>query len=71
MGIKAKKPTSPGRRFQTASTFEEITRKAPERSLLGPIKSTGGRNSAGRMTIRHRGGGHRRSIAAALSEISA
>ncbi|MFO7738257.1 MAG: 50S ribosomal protein L2 [Desulfatiglandaceae bacterium] len=60
MGIKAKKPTSPGRRFQSASTFEEITRKKPERSLLGPIKSTGGRNSAGRMTIRHRGGGHRR-----------
>jgi len=60
MGIKAKKPTSPGRRFQSASTFEEITQKKPERSLLGPIKSTGGRNSAGRMTIRHRGGGHRR-----------
>jgi large subunit ribosomal protein L2 len=60
MGIKAKKPTSPGRRFQSASTFEDITRKKPERSLLGPIKRTGGRNSAGRMTIRHRGGGHRR-----------
>jgi large subunit ribosomal protein L2 len=60
MGVKAKKPTSPGRRFQSASGFEEITRKKPERSLLKPIRRTGGRNSVGHMTIRHRGGGHRR-----------
>ena len=59
MGIKTNKPTSPGRRFQTTSTFEEITRKKPEKSLLKPLKS-GGRNSTGRMTVRHRGGGHKR-----------
>jgi len=61
MGIKTKKPTSPGRRFQSYSTFEEITRKNAERSLLKPLKKSGGRNSTGRMTMRHRGGGHKRS----------
>ncbi len=60
MGIKTNKPTSPGRRFQSSSTFEEVTRKGPEKSLLAAIRKTGGRNSAGRMTIRHRGGGHKR-----------
>ena len=60
MGIKTNKPTSPGRRFQSSSTFEEVTRKGPEKSLLAGIRKTGGRNSAGRMTIRHRGGGHKR-----------
>ena len=60
MGIKTNKPTSPGRRFQSYSTFEEITRKKAERSLLRPLKKTGGRNSTGRMTVRHRGGGHKR-----------
>ena len=60
MGIKKYQPTSPGRRFQTVSTFEEITRTEPERSLLRPLKKSGGRNNNGRMTIRHRGGGHRR-----------
>ena len=60
MGIKTNKPTSPGRRFQSSLTFEEITRKKAERSLLRPLKKTGGRNSAGRMTVRHRGGGHKR-----------
>ena len=60
MGIKTNKPTSPGRRFQSSSTFEEVTRKGPEKSLLAGIRNTGGRNSAGRMTIRHRGGGHKR-----------
>jgi large subunit ribosomal protein L2 len=61
MAIKKHKPTSPGRRFQTGSTFEEITRKKPEKSLLRPSKKTGGRNALGRITIRHRGGGHKRS----------
>jgi large subunit ribosomal protein L2 len=61
MAIKKHKPTSPGRRFQTGSTFEEITRKRPEKSLLRPSKKTGGRNALGRITIRHRGGGHKRS----------
>lgn len=60
MAIKNNKPTSPGRRFQTSSMFEEVTRKIPEKSLLRPLKKTGGRNSLGRMTIRHRGGGHKR-----------
>jgi len=60
MGIKTNKPTSPGRRFQSSLTFEEITLKKAERSLLRPLKKTGGRNSAGRMTVRHRGGGHKR-----------
>jgi large subunit ribosomal protein L2 len=61
MGIKTNKPTSPGRRFQSSSTFEEITRKVPERSLLKALKKRGGRNSMGRITVRHRGGGHKRS----------
>ncbi|MDY6879846.1 MAG: 50S ribosomal protein L2 [Desulfatiglans sp.] len=60
MSIKAKKPTSPGRRFQTCSTFEELAQVKPEKSLLRPLKSKGGRNSLGRMTVRHRGGGHKR-----------
>ena len=60
MGIKKNKPTSPGRRFQSSSTFEEITRKKPERSLLKALKKRGGRNSMGRITVRHRGGGHKR-----------
>lgn len=61
MAIKSYRPTSPGRRFQTYSTLEEITRKKPERSLLRPLKKTGGRNSLGRITSWHRGGGHKRS----------
>jgi large subunit ribosomal protein L2 len=60
MAIRRYKPTSPGRRFQTVSAFEEITSTTPERSLLRPIKKTGGRNSNGRITSRHRGGGHKR-----------
>src|SRR5262247_3884378 len=60
MAIRSYKPTSPGRRFQTVSTFEEITSTTPERSLLGTIKKTGGRNNNGRVTSRHRGGGHKR-----------
>ena len=60
MGIKTNKPTSPGRRFQSSSTFEEITRKKPEKSLLRSLKKSGGRNSKGRITVRHRGGGHKR-----------
>jgi large subunit ribosomal protein L2 len=60
MGIKKFRPTSPGKRFQTVSTFEEITSRRPERSLLLPVKSTGGRNSYGRVTSWHKGGGHKR-----------
>jgi len=60
MATKRVKPTSPGRRFQTYSTYEEITRKTPERSLLKNLKKSGGRNANGRVTSRHRGGGHKR-----------
>jgi len=60
MAIKEVKPTSPGRRTQTYSTFEEITRTTPEKSLLVPLPGTGGRNNLGRITTRFRGGGHKR-----------
>jgi large subunit ribosomal protein L2 len=60
MGIRKRKPTSPGRRFQTVADFSEITRSSPERSLLGKSNNTGGRNNYGRKTSRHRGGGHKR-----------
>ncbi len=60
MGIKINKPTSPGRRFQTGSSFEEITQAKPERSLVRSINKKGGRNALGRVTARHRGGGHKR-----------
>jgi large subunit ribosomal protein L2 len=60
MGIKHFKPTSAGRRFQMVSTFEEITRSTPERSLLRPLRKTGGRNNLGRITSRYMGGGHKR-----------
>ena len=59
MAIRSRKPTSPGRRFQSSSTFEEITKTKPERSLLAKKNRTGGRNNLGRMTARHRGGGHK------------
>ncbi|HJX33817.1 MAG TPA: 50S ribosomal protein L2 [Desulfatiglandales bacterium] len=60
MAIKSHNPTTPGRRFYESITFEEITRNVPEKSLIRPLKRTGGRNSYGRMTSRHRGGGHKR-----------
>ena len=60
MAIRKRKPTSPGRRFQTVSDFAEITKDRPEKSLLAPKPRTGGRNSYGRTTSRHRGGGHKR-----------
>jgi len=60
MAIRKYKPTSPGRRFQTSSDFEEVTRTEPEKNLLLPLKRTGGRNCYGRMTSRHIGGGHKR-----------
>lgn len=60
MGIREYKPTSPGRRFMSVLTFEEITKKEPEKSLTTPLKKTGGRNNLGRITTRHIGGGHKR-----------
>jgi len=60
MGVRRLKPTTPGQRFRVANTFEEITTDKPEKSLLVPIKKTGGRNNQGRMTVRFIGGGHKR-----------
>ena len=60
MAVKKVKPTSPGRRFQDYASFEEITELTPEKRLLRVIKKSGGRNAGGRITCRHRGGGHKR-----------
>jgi large subunit ribosomal protein L2 len=60
MALKKYKPTTPSRRHMVTSAFDEITKSTPERSLLRPKKSTGGRNSSGRVTTRHKGGGHKR-----------
>lgn len=60
MPIKAYKPTSPGRRGMTVTSFDEITRTEPERSLLRPLRKKAGRNAQGRITVRHQGGGHKR-----------
>ncbi|MBN1920521.1 MAG: 50S ribosomal protein L2 [Anaerolineae bacterium] len=60
MGIKKFRPTSPGRRGMTGYTFEEITRAKPERALVAPLSKKAGRNAYGRVTVRHRGGGHAR-----------
>ena len=59
MAIKTKKPTSAGRRFYTSATFDEVTKKEPEKSLLAVKKKNAGRNSQGRITVRHQGGGNR------------
>ena len=60
MGIRKRNPTSAGRRFQSSSDFSELTTSTPEKSLLAPLHKSGGRNSYGRKTARHRGGGHKR-----------
>jgi large subunit ribosomal protein L2 len=60
MGIRKRKPTSAGRRFQSSHDFAELTTDRPEKSLLSPLHKSGGRNSYGRKTARHRGGGHKR-----------
>jgi large subunit ribosomal protein L2 len=62
MAVKTYKPTSPGRRGMTGAAFEEITKSTPERSLIVPKRGKGGRNSYGRVTVRHRGGGSRRHV---------
>lgn len=59
MAIKTYKPTSPARRFYTTASFEEVTKKSPEKSLLTTKKKSAGRNNQGRITVRHRGGGNR------------
>ncbi len=60
MALRKYKPTSPGRRFRSVSTFEEVTKTEPEKALVEPLKKTGGRNVYGRITTRHQGGGHKR-----------
>ena len=60
MGIRTRKPTSAGRRFQKVSDFADVTKTIPERTLLSPLHKSGGRNVYGRKTSRHRGGGHKR-----------
>jgi large subunit ribosomal protein L2 len=60
MPIRPYRPTSPGRRFQTVPDYSDLTAAAPAKGLLRPLKKTGGRNAAGRITTRHRGGGHKR-----------
>jgi large subunit ribosomal protein L2 len=60
MAIRRYKPTSPGRRFMSVSSFDEVTKTTPEKSLLEPVTKKGGRNNNGRITTRHQGGGHKR-----------
>jgi len=62
MPVRKYKPTSPGRRFMSVSTFDEITKSEPEKSLVEPLKKSGGRNAYGRITVRHRGGGAKRML---------
>ena len=62
MGLRTYRPTSPGRRAMVGSTFEEITKKKPEKSLLVSLKKNAGRNNQGKVTVRHRGGGSRRKL---------
>jgi len=60
MSVRKLKPITPGQRFRVVNGFDAITTDKPEKSLLAPIKKTGGRNSQGKMTMRHKGGGHKR-----------
>ena len=60
MALKKFKPTTPGQRFRSISTFEEITTSTPEKSLLAPVRKSGGRNNQGKMTMRYIGGGHKK-----------
>lgn len=60
MGIRQLRPTSPGSRFRSVPDFAELTRSAPERALLEPVRRSGGRNNQGHVTVRYRGGGHKR-----------
>ena len=60
MAVKHFRPTTPSRRFMTVKSQEGLSKVAPEKSLLAPLKSSGGRNNSGKTTSRHRGGGHKR-----------
>ena len=67
MAVKKYKPVTPSMRGRTGYTFEEITKDKPERSLVKTLRKKGGRNSYGRITVRHRGGGHKRKLAWLIS----
>ena len=60
MGVSKLKPNTPGQRFKVAATFEDVTKASPEKSLVKPMKKSGGRNNRGKMTMRYMGGGHKR-----------
>ena len=60
MSVRKLKPITPGQRFKVVNGFDAITTSTPEKSLLTPVRRTGGRNSSGKMTVSHRGGGHKR-----------
>src|SRR5512135_1035385 len=60
MALRKMKPVTPGTRWMSVAAFDEITKKRPEKSLLEPVRKSGGRNNTGRITSRHRGGGHKR-----------
>ncbi|NNC61119.1 MAG: 50S ribosomal protein L2, partial [Eudoraea sp.] len=60
MSVRKLKPITPGQRFKVVNGFDALTADKPEKSLLAPLKKSGGRNSHGKMTMRHRGGGHKR-----------
>ena len=62
MGLKAKKPITPGQRGKVIQTTDDITVRTPKKSLVEPLKKNAGRNSSGRITVRHRGGGHKRKL---------
>ncbi|MBU0487735.1 MAG: 50S ribosomal protein L2 [Bacteroidetes bacterium] len=62
MALKKLKPVTPGQRFKVVSSFEEITTSIPEKSLIAPLKKSGGRNNSGKMTMRYLGGGHKRKL---------
>ena len=60
MSVRKLKPVTPGQRFRVVNEFDSITKSKPEKSLLAPLKRTGGRNNTGKMTMRYKGGGHKR-----------
>ncbi len=60
MAVRKLKPVTPGQRFKIISSFDEVTASSPEKSLIAPIKKSGGRNNTGKMTMRYMGGGHKR-----------
>ena len=62
MAVRKLKPVTPGQRHRVVATFDDITKSSPEKSLLQPLKKSGGRNSDGRMTMRYIGGGHKTDV---------